>query len=126
MIIKKGEEQLAVFTTIPTLAEGEYESVIKDVSFLRTCKTNYGFKDFFELEHGIKNGITEYSKKEKIMISQAENSRCYKFLLEFYKGNIPTQIDINDFIGKRCIVTIKHNTDEKGNIYANIVERKFY
>lgn len=126
MIITKGEERLTVLTAIPTLAEGEYESVIKDVNFLKDCKTIYGFKDFLELEHGIKNGITEYSKKEKIMISQSENSRCYKFLLEFYKGNIPMQIDINDFIGKRCIVTIKHNTDEKGNVYANIVERKFY
>lgn len=126
MIITKGEERLAVLTTIPTLEEGEYDSVIKDVNFLRDCKTNYGFKDFFEIEHGITKGVTEHLKKEKIMISQAENSRCYKFLLEIYKGNIPMQIDINDFIGKRCIVTIKHNTDEKGNVYANIVERKFY
>lgn len=125
MIITKGDERLAVLTTIPTLAEGDYDSVIKDVNFLNDCKTNYGFKDVFEIEYGIKVGITEQSKKEKIMISQSENSRCYKFLLEIYKGNIPMQIDINDFIGKKCTLTIKHNTDEKGNVYANIVERKF-
>lgn len=126
MIITKGDERLAVLTTIPTLAEDDYDSVIKDVNYLNDCKTNYGFKDCFEIEYGIKVGITEQSKKEKIMISQSENSRCYKFLLEIYKGNIPMQIDINDFIGKKCTLTIKHNTDEKGNVYANIVERKFY
>ncbi|UZP04719.1 hypothetical protein JW813_06830 [Clostridium botulinum] len=125
MIITKGDERLAILTVIPSLEEGDYDSVIREVNFLNDCKTNYGFKDFIEVEYGIKIGITEQSKKEKIMISQSENSRCYKFLLEIYKGNIPMQIDINDFIGKKCTLTIKHNADEKGNVYANIVERKF-
>ena len=125
MIFIKGQERLIALTTIPTLAEGKYDSVIKEVNFLRDYKTNYGFKNGFEIKYGVKNGVTECSKSEKIMISQSENSRCYKFLQEIYKGNIPMQIDINDFIGKRCVITIKHNTDEKGNVYENIVERKF-
>lgn len=125
MIITNGNEKLAVLTVEPTLKEGYYDSEIEKVDFLKDCKTNYGFKDCIEIDYRIKNGITEHSKKERIMISQSENSRCYKFLFEIYKGNIPMQIDINDFVGKKCTLTIKHNSDEKGNIYANIEERKF-
>lgn len=125
MIITKGEEKLVTLTTIPTLAERNYKSIIGNVDFIKDCKTDYGFKDFIEIDYTINVGITEQSKKEKIMLSQAKNSRCYKFLLEIYKGNIPMEIDINNFIGKRCTLTIKHNTDDKGNIYANIVERCF-
>lgn len=126
IIFSKGEETLVNFMKEPILAEGKYGSVIRGVDFLKDCKTNYGFKDCIEITYTVTVGITEQSKKEKIMISQSENSRCYKFLLEIYKGAIPMKIDINDFIGKKCTITIKHNSDEKGNVYANIVERKFY
>lgn len=59
------------------------------------------------------------------MVSQAEKSKCFNFLMEVYSGNIPNEINIDELAGKRCILTIKHNPDEKGNVYANIVERKF-
>ena len=59
------------------------------------------------------------------MISQAENSKCYKFLLELYKGNIPKEINIKEWEGRRGVITIKHNVTDDGRVYANIVERKF-
>lgn len=125
MIFTNGEKTLATLTTVPSLEEGEYKAVIKEVNFLKDCKTNYGFKDSIEICYALSIGITEQLKKDKIMISQAENSRCYQFLLDIYKGEIPREIDINYFLGKKCILTIKHSEDNKGNVYANIVKRKF-
>ncbi|MBN9648800.1 hypothetical protein J0L31_17610 [Terrisporobacter glycolicus] len=125
MIFTNGEKTLATLTTVPSLEEGEYKAVIKEVNFLKDCKTNYGFKDSIEICYALSIGITEQLKKDKIMVSKAETSRCYKFLLEIYKGDIPREIDINDFVGKKCTLTIKHNEDDKGNVYANIVKRKF-
>ena len=59
------------------------------------------------------------------MVSQAEKSKCFNFLMDVYNGNIPNEINIDELAGKKCTLTIKHNTDEKVNVYANIVERKF-
>lgn len=125
MIITNGEKVLGTVKTMPILAEGDYESYIKKVDFLKECKTDWGYRDFLEITYSISVDVTEQLKKEKFMISQAENSKCYKFLLELYKGNIPKDINIKEWEGRRCIITIKHNVTDDGRIYANIVERKF-
>lgn len=59
------------------------------------------------------------------MVSQSEKSKCFTFLMDIYNGNIPNEINIEELAGRKGTLTIKHNTDEKGNVYANIVERKF-
>lgn len=125
MIITNGEKVLGTVKTMPILAEGDYESYIKKVDFLKECKTDWGYRDFLEITYSISVDVTEQLKKEKFMISQAENSKCYKFLLELYKGNIPKEINIKEWEGRRCIITIKHNVTDDGRVYANIVERKF-
>lgn len=125
MIITNGEKVLGTVKTMPILAEGDYESYIKKVDFLKECKTDWGYRDFLEITYSISVDVTEQLKKEKFMISQAENSKCYKFLLELYKGNIPKEINIKEWEGRRWIITIKHNVTDDGRVYANIVERKF-
>lgn len=125
MVFKDGEKILSKVSSVPVLAEGNYEALIKDVEFKNECKTEWGYRDFIEVTYTILVGITEQLKKEKIMISQSENSRCYNFLSNLYKEGIPDEIDIKEWIGKRCVVTIKHNITNNGNIYANIVERRF-
>ena len=125
MIFRNNKEVLGTSGAKATLNEGEYEAIIKRIIYLRDCKTDWGFRDFLEVIYNISVGVTEQEKKERIMVSQAEKSKCFNFLMEVYSGNIPNEINIDELAGKRCILTIKHNPDEKGNVYANIVERKF-
>ncbi len=125
MIFRNNKEVLGTSGAKATLNEGEYEAIIKRIIYLRDCKTNWGFRDFLEVIYNISVGVTEQEKKEKIMVSQAEKSKCFNFLMDVYNGNIPNEINIDELAGKKCTLTIKHNTDEKGNVYANIVERKF-
>ncbi len=110
----------------PNLNEGDYESIIQNIIYLRDQKTDWGFRDFLEVIYEIDDDTTKQTKKENMMISQSENSKCFKFLNDVYKGDVPDEIDIEELIGKKCVLTIKHNADDKGNVYANIVERKFY
>ena len=125
MIFRNNKEVLGTSGVKATLNEGEYEAIIKRIIYLRDCKTDWGFRDFLEVIYNISVGVTEQKKKEKIMVSQAEKSKCFNFLMDVYNGNIPNEINIDELAGKKCTLTIKHNTDEKGNVYANIVERKF-
>ena len=125
MIFRNNKEVLGTSGVKATLNEGEYEAIIKRIIYLRDCKTDWGFRDFLEVIYNISVGVTEQEKKEKIMVSQAEKSKCFNFLMDVYNGNIPNEINIDELAGKKCTLTIKHNTDEKGNVYANIVERKF-
>ena len=125
MIFRNNKEVLGTSGAKATLKEGEYEAIIKKKIYLRDCKTDWGFRDFLEVIYNISVGVTEQEKKEKIMVSQAEKSKCFNFLMDVYNGNIPNEINIDELAGKKCTLTIKHNTDEKGNVYANIVERKF-
>lgn len=125
MIFRNNKEVLGTSGVKATLNEGEYEAIIKRIIYLRDCKTDWGFRDFLEVIYNISVGVTEQEKKEKIMVSQAEKSKCFNFLIDVYNGNIPNEINIDELAGKKCTLTIKHNTDEKGNVYANIVERKF-
>ena len=125
MIFRNNKEVLGTSGVKATLNEGEYEAIIKRIIYLRDCKTDWGFRDFLEVIYNISVGVTEQEKKERIMVSQAEKSKCFKFLMDVYNGNIPNEINIDELAGKKCTLTIKYNTDEKGNVYANIVERKF-
>ena len=125
MIFRNNKEVLGKAGAKAILNEGEYEAIIKRIIYLRDCKTDWGFRDFLEVIYNISVGVTEQEKKEKIMVSQAEKSKCFNFLMDVYNGNIPNEINIDELAGKKCTLTINHNTDEKGNVYANIVERKF-
>lgn len=125
MIFTNGEKVLGTVKTMLILEEGKYESEIKKVDFLKECKTDWGYRDYLEITYSVSVGVTEQLKKERIMISQAENSKCYSFLLELYKGNIPEEINIKEWEGRRCVITIKHNTTDDGRVYANIVKIKF-
>lgn len=125
MIFTNGEKVLGTVKTMLILEEGKYESEIKKVDFLKECKTDWGYRDYLEITYSVSVGITEQLKKERIMISQAENSKCYSFLLELYKGHIPEEINIKEWEGRRCVITIKHNATDDGRVYANIVKIKF-
>ncbi|EHK2327172.1 hypothetical protein KCK52_000974 [Clostridium perfringens] len=125
MIFRNNKEILGTSKVKATLNEGNYEAKIQRINYLKDCKTDWGFRDYLEVSYIVSVGVTEQEKKEKIMVSQSEKSKCFKFLMDVYNGNIPNEINIEELAGKKCIITIQHNTDEKGNVYANIVEREF-
>ncbi|MBC5628666.1 hypothetical protein H8S20_07165 [Clostridium sp. NSJ-6] len=126
MIFRDNKGILGTTKTMPNLNEGNYESIIQRIIYLRDQKTDWGFRDFLEVTYELDDDTTKQTKKENIMISQAKNSKCFNFLNDVYKGDIPDEINIEELIGKKCVLAIKHNADDKGNVYANIVERKFY
>lgn len=126
MIFRNKYGILGTIKTKPNLNEGDYEAIIQKITYLRDQKTDWGLRDLVEVIYEIDDDKTKQTKKENIMISQAKNSKCFKFLNDVYKGDIPDEIYIEELIGKKCVLTIKHNADDKGNVYANIVERKFY
>lgn len=125
MIFRNNKEVLGTSGAKATLNEGDYEAIIKRIIYLRDCKTDWGFRDYLEVIYNVSVGVTEQVKKERIMVSQSEKSKCFTFLMDIYNGNIPNEINIEELAGRKGTLTIKHNTDEKGNVYANIVERKF-
>lgn len=125
MIFRNNKEVLGISGAKATLNEGNYEAIIKEINYLRDCKTDWGFRDYLEVIYNVSVGVTEQVKKERIMVSQSEKSKCFTFLMDIYNGNIPNEINIEELAGRKGTLTIKHNTDEKGNVYANIVERKF-
>lgn len=125
MIFRNNKEVLGTSGAKATLNEGNYEAKIKEINYLRDCKTDWGFRDYLEVIYNVSVGVTEQVKKERIMVSQSEKSKCFTFLMDIYNGNIPNEINIEELAGRKGTLTIKHNTDEKGNVYANIVERKF-
>lgn len=125
MIFRNNKEILGTSGAKATLNEGAYEAIIKEINYLRDCKTDWGFRDYLEVIYNVSVGVTEQVKKERIMVSQSEKSKCFTFLMDIYNGNIPNEINIEELAGRKGTLTIKHNTDEKGNVYANIVERKF-
>ncbi len=125
MIFRNNKEVLGKAGVRATLNEGEYEAIIKRIIYLRDCKTDWGFRDYLEVIYNVSVGVTEQVKKERIMVSQSEKSKCFTFLMDIYNGNIPNEINIEELAGRKGTLTIKHNTDEEGNVYANIVERKF-
>ena len=124
MIFRNNKEILGTSMVKATLNEGKYKAIIKRIIYLRHCKTDWGFRDFLEVIYNISVGVTDQEKREKIMVSKAENSKCFNFLMDVYNGNIPDEINIDELAGKKCTLTIKHN-NKNGNVYANIVERKF-
>lgn len=116
-----------VYTNVmrPNLDEGVYPAKITGVQILNDVKTDWGFRQFWEIEYSIRVGITTQKKKERLMFSEAEGSRCMVFLEDFYESEIPQEIILDDFLNRECDVTIKHNTGSNGKVYANIVGRKF-
>ncbi len=125
MILKKGDKTISTTLTRPDLEEGDYSAEIKNISMLKDIKTNWGFKEFLEIEYDVVVGITTQIKRERIMVSEAKGSRCRNFLESFYKGEIPKEVLLDEFLGKECVITIEHKTDSTGRIFANITERKF-
>ena len=110
MIFRNKYEILGTTKIKPNLNEGDYESIIQNIIYLTNQKTDWGFRDFLEVIYEIDDDTTKQTKKENIMISQSENSKCFKFLNDVYKSDIPDEIDIEELIGKKCILTIKHNS----------------
>ena len=125
MIFRNNKEVLGISGAKATLNEGNYEAIIKEINYLRDCKTDWGFRDYLEVIYNVSVGVTEQVKKERIMVSQSEKSKCFTFLMDIYNGNIPNEINIEELAGRKGTLTIKHNTDDKGYVYAIIVERKF-
>lgn len=112
-------------SNLPVFKPGIYESTINKVEVLKDVKTSWGFRTCLEFEHKVDMGVTSQIKKDRIIVSKAKDSICRKFFESYYQGDLPESIDLNVFVGQKCIITIEHKTSANGYIFANITERKF-
>jgi len=110
---------------IAEMAEGEYPAVIKEAKIVNGCKTKFGYADAIDIVYTVDYGVCDIEKKERIFITNYVPSKCQTLIRDLYGDNVPEEIAMHQQVGRKCILVIKHNTDSIGNVYDNIVERKF-
>lgn len=105
------------------IPEGVYPFVLRRVYRVNNQTTSYGFKDQIVWE----NEVTD-SKGNKILltdrtnISNSSKSKFMRNLKRYCEALKLTKINLKDLIGIKGNLKVQHNTDDDGNVYANIVE----
>lgn len=126
MNITDGQQTTGIKLRQPQFPQGPIDARLIKAEIIKNCNTQYGQNDGIDFTYLIVNGVSEVEKKERIYISKAKTSKCMQLLHELYGSDVPKQINLQQHINRRCRLTIQHNPDELGNIYDNIVARKFY
>lgn len=112
---------------------GDYKAEIQDVVLNTQVKSKYGNGSRLTINYKLqdKTGTAQFEKTDFIWCSEAENSRCVRFLSALYDGELPEEMDIQEWVGRCGWVKITHETknDEKENgeqkTYDNITAWDF-
>lgn len=126
MNITDGQQTTGIQLRQAQFPQGPIDARLIKAEIVKNCNTQYGQNDGIEFTYLIVNGVSEVEKKERIYVSQAKNSKCMQVLHELYGQVVPKQIKLQQHINRKCRLMIQHKADEIGNIYDNIVARKFY
>jgi len=105
----------------PQIKAGTHEAVIKDITLVKNVETNYGgtpkVVDMYYVEFAV-DGSTV--KKRYTKTVENEKSNLFK-LIKGLTGIDPRDgYAVKQLIGKECLITVVHNEDKRGNIWANI------
>lgn len=109
----------------PKIGEGDWKAFIVDAKLQKNIKTQYGQADAIEMTYSVDCNVCETEKKERIWVSNTSSSKCVALVKQLYGDETPEKIDLSMQVGRKCILTIKHNADNNGNVFDNIVDRKF-
>lgn len=107
------------------LEEGLVDAKVINIEIVKNVNSKFGQNDAIDVSYEVTNSTSIVVFKERIFLSKAKNSKCVQFANELYEGKPPKQINLKEHEGRKCILTIQHNKDEVGNIYDNIMVRKF-
>ena len=100
------------------LPEGTYEAEFRDVRREKNVETRNGKRDRIVLDFIIEGQLIV----EKCNVSKSSTCKLARFIEGMF-GEIPDgDFDFKDLIGEYFQVEIKHNKDNNGRIWANIVE----
>lgn len=126
MKIKNNGTSLAFKSTLGLLPEGEYFATITKVTPELDVKTKYGPRDRVKLTYNIEDGsgIPIGTKEDVIWYNEADGSRWNLFLDALYGGDLPQVLDLQDWKGCSCWITIEHQ-ENNGKTYANISDWNF-
>lgn len=106
---------MMIISLSPTVPEGLVKSTIVEVREGKTRQTAYGSTATMLTGFELDNGEKVY---QSILIFNGS-----KLLNQLITSTLETaiqEIDVNNFIGKRCVIEIKHNI-VNGTTYANVV-----
>lgn len=116
--IKQGNIVVNPVRSTKNIQAGNYNATIKNVKLKPDQSTSYGFKDILDVEVEIDLGVTTITKKSSYYISDSINSRFSRFIDDMKLAE-NEEIDLDDLIGKRVILTIENKTVD-GITYSNI------
>lgn len=105
MIIKRG----------PNIPEGLVEAMVAEVGKGTNRQTSHGATPTMD---------TQFEKEDGSKVVQSilvfPGSKLLEQLIAATLQTDDDEIDANDFVGKRCVIDVKHNTVD-GTTYANVV-----
>lgn len=106
------------------IPEGDYRAEIKDVKLDMEMKSKFGTGSCLVITYELEDesGVASFTKVDFVWCSEGEGSRCMQLLDALYDGNPPEEPELQDWIGCRGWVEIKHDKEEK---YDNIVSWDF-
>lgn len=112
-------------TRLPMFKEIEYLGIVNKVEIERNVKTKYGIGHKAIVEYGINveefdGTLNEKPLKQIYYISQSKQSRFAKMYETLTGESIGKQISLRNLIGKKCVVTISHYTNQEGDVYDNV------
>lgn len=120
-----GVNNAGVKLKMALLGEGPVDAKVIKIEIVKNVNSKFGQNDAIDASYEATNGTSIVTLKERIFLSKVKNSKCVQFANELYEGNPPRQINLKEHEGRKCILTIQNNKDEVGNVYDNIVARKF-
>ncbi|MDB2152490.1 DUF669 domain-containing protein [Clostridium butyricum] len=105
------------------IPEGRYSFVLKNVYRQNNQITKYGLKDQIIWDYKITDQKgNRFSITDRSNISDSSKSKFRKNLKSYCEALNLTEINLNNLIGIKGTLTVKHNTDDDGNTYENVEE----
>lgn len=104
------------------IGEGKFEYTLIDVTREDGVRTQYGIKNQIIYKYRV---INEEGREVLILdknnISQSSESKFRRNIKSYCDALGTTHINLKDLINIKGTLEIKHNSDEQGNVYENVI-----
>lgn len=121
----------SILYTDSLIDRGWYEGEITDIRDGGEVNINSEIRNTIDIDFKLDVDGIERIKTKKYVVTDIEGSQLKELIEEFPEIMVEDEndeecIDLNQLIGKECVVEIIHNTSRKGYIFDNIgeVERR--
>ena len=105
------------------IPEGRYSFILRSVYRQNNHTTKYGLKNQIVWNYEISDQEgNKFSIIDRNNISDSLKSKFRKNLKSYCEALNLTEINLNNLIGIKGTLTVKHNIDDDGNTYENVEE----